>query len=243
MKQKFLSRIDWKRAMWRAGLRARGAPIRCVFLLASAACVALWAQPPRPQTPSKPIPMQVPPQWDIRNLIVHAEAADTPEGSKAYTRQLTEMFVSPLAGDLYIDTFAERLSTADMTARRGGGHLVPEGAIAQAFNDMMSRVHSPLRTDANVVHTLRRALYAVSPALSTVNSNNSECLPGEAVDVMTQLLMDNGTLEDPCSPSIPAEHRCVQRYNAGILIGRYIQSHSRSRNAELFDHVAKLFGM
>jgi hypothetical protein len=185
--------------------------------------------------------MQVPPEWDLRNLIAHAEAADTSEGSKAYARQLTEMFVSPLAGDLYIDTFAERLSTADMAARRGGRNLVPESAIARAFNDLMSHVRSPLRTDTNVVHVLRRTLYAVSPALSTVNSNNSECLPSEAVDVMTQLLTHNGTLEDPCSPSIPAEHRCVQRYNAEVLISRYTKSHSRSRNAELFDHLAKLF--
>ena len=192
---------------------------------------------------SQPVGVQVPTQWDIGKLIANAEDADTSEGSKAYARQLTEMFVSPLAGNLYIDTFAGRLSNADMTARHGGRDLVAESAIARAFNDLMGRIHSPLRTDVKVVHVLRNTLYAVSPALSTVNSNSSECLPSEAVDLMAQLVMRNGTLENSCSPSIPAEHRCVQRFSAAVLISRYTQSHSRSRNAELFDHAAKLFGI
>jgi hypothetical protein len=182
----------------------------------------------------------VPPQWDLRHLIANAEAADTPEGSKAYAQQLAQMFVSPRAGDLYVDAFADRLSKADMLARRGEKSLISESTITQAFNDLMGRVHSPLRTDAKVVHALRNTLYAVSPALSTVNSNGSECLPSEAVDLMTQLVEHNGSLEDPCSPSIPQEHRCVEKFDAGVLLLPYCQSHPASHNARLFNSVAKL---
>ena len=89
---------------------------------------------------------------------------------------------------------------------------------------------------------------AVSPALSTVNSNDSECLPGEAVDVMAQLVQHNGSLEDLCPPVPDATGRLVQRacdekFNASVLISRYAQSHSAFRNAELFNHVAQLFGI
>jgi len=181
-------------------------------------------------------------------IIADAKAADGPEGSKVYARQLTEWFVSDQTGDTYIDAFASRLSTADLMARQGKRELIPETVVARAFNDLMSRVHAPLRTDTNVVHQLRNTLYAVSPSLSTVNSDSSGCLPSEAVHLMIQLLLDNGTLGDLCPPQPDAtgrlvQHACPGRLNAGAAISQYLYSHSRSQNETLYNHVAEVFGM
>jgi len=243
MRNRFTPQTSCKCALHCAGLRVGRHAVRSILLAASVAWAVFGVQSIRPQTPPGPAPIQVPPQWDLRHLIANAEAADTPDGSKAYAQQLAEMLISPRAGNLYIDAFTGRLFKADMLARRGEGQFISESAVAHAFNKLMSEVHSPLRTDTNVVHALRNTLYALSPALGTVNSNSSECLPSEAVDLMAQLVEHNGSLEDPCSPSIPPGHRCVEKFNAAVLISRYTQSHSPSRNAELFDHVAKIFGI
>jgi hypothetical protein len=110
----------------------------------------------------------------------------------------------------------------------------------------------PFRTDTNVVHQIRLTLAETIPALSTVKSHNSECLPGEAVFLMNQLLLLNGSLEDRCPPQPGpngglVQHACAEEKDgpgfANLLISRYSHSHSRSKNEMLFDHVVQLFGM
>jgi hypothetical protein len=219
-----------------------------LFLPSAARPQAAQSSAHTPQTASGPGSVQtIPPQWDLRRLVANAEAADTAEGSKAYGRQLAEMLLSE-TGDSYIDSFAGRLSAADLLARQGKRKLIPEGVVADAFNDMMKTVHSSLRTDASVVHQLRATLHAISPSLSTVDSHNSVCLPSEAVNLFIQLLMHNGTLENLC-PARPdatgrlVQHSCPGTLNANLAIRRYVSSHSRSQNEALYDQTAKVFGM
>jgi len=246
-----------------------GAPILCL--------TSLWAVAGFPQNSNGSAPPPVPPRGSppalsgqtsvqkgpgsvdegfaqFRALITESESADTQEGNRVYTKHLAEMLAAYLGEDAhlgrntYIEAFAGRLSTVDMMARRGERNLVPESVVVQAFNDLMSRVHAPLRTDTNVVHILRNTLYAVSPSFSTVNSDSSECLPSEAVHIMVQLVLHNGSLKDLCPPEPDAngrlvQHACPGSLNAEIVISRYTQSRSASRNAKLLDHVAKLFGI
>lgn len=221
----------------------------CALLLAFAVCMIFCKLPLTSQTPPKPKSAQtVPRDSPGGRLIAEAEAADTGEGLQAYTQHLTKNFVSPRGvGNAYVDAFSQRLFTADLMARQGKRQWIPESVVAQAFNYMMAQTSGPsckpLRTDTSTVHQLRIILSEVSPALSSVKSQVSKCLPTEAVDLMIQLLSRNGSLEDPCPPPRPGEHGCVQKVNADVLILRYSQSHSASENVMLFDHVAQLFGL
>jgi hypothetical protein len=208
-----------------------------------------------------PAAPQVPPQGE-RNpgslstspgyaLAAEAKAADTQEGNQKYARRLTEWFVPRKAGDAYVDAFSGRLSKADLMARRDERGWIPESVVVQAFNDLMEQTSGksgkPLRTDTNVVHQLRLTISEVSPVLSAVKSNSSECLPTEAVSLLIQLLYRNGSLEDPCPPKPGPDgalaHQACDGPNATILMFRYCRSHSASDDEKLFDHVAKLFGM
>jgi len=184
----------------------------------------------------------------LASMIADAKGADNPEGSKVYARHLADWFVPHWQGDNYVDVFAARLSTGDLMARQGKRKWIPESVVAQAFNDMMIKVHAPLRTDVKVVHQIRTTLYAVSPAFSTVNSHPSTCLPSEAVYLMFELVMENGTLVDLCPPKKDASGHLVQsscpgKFSAVTEISAYLHSHSRSQGEMLYNHVAKLFGM
>lgn len=187
----------------------------------------------------------------VSNLIGEAEDADSPAGNGRYARQLAELLVPPKIGDTYLNRFSNRLSRADLMARRHERSWIPESVVAKAFNDLMLQVggrsHHLPRTDANIVHQLRITLSEISSVLSTVNTHNSECLPSEAVQLMVQLLFHNGSIEGPCQLTSEArgaikQHACADT-DAIILIFKYCRSHSASELEKPFDHAALLFGM
>jgi len=180
-------------------------------------------------------------------LVMAAETADTTEGNKDYAKHLTENFVPSQTGDAYISAFSNRLSEADLSARQGKRKWIPESAVAQAFNDLMKQTGGTFRTDTNIVHQLRTSVLEVSPALSTVKSHNSECLPSEAILLMMQLVSRNGSSTDWCPPALGPTGAPIQNVCEGatalVVISRYITSHSRFENRKVFDHVAHIFGM
>jgi hypothetical protein len=165
------------------------------------------------------------------------------------------MFIGDRTGKAYATAFSHRIATADLATRRSERKWIPESVIAQAFNGLLEQVSGatgePFRTDTNVVHQIRLITAETVPELSTVKSHNSECLPGEAVFLMNQLLLINGSLENRCPPQPGPDGGLVQRACAekdvqgfaNLLITRYSQSHSLSENEMLFNHVAQLFGM
>jgi hypothetical protein len=188
----------------------------------------------------------------VGKLIAEAKAADTSEGSYKYARRVTEWLVPHQTGNAYRDAFAGRLSKADLMARHHERKWIPESLIAKAYNDLVKKIRrrsgNPPSANVSVVHQLRITSSEVSPALSTVNSQSSECLPTEAVQLMYQLLQHNGTVEGPCPPTpgpngTPVQHQCPYDDDAWILMLEFSRTHSASQQQKLLDQTAKLFGL
>lgn len=226
---------------------------RLLLLLSILSMTFTVAAPlPSQNSSAKDATSTIPHESPAGRLIAEAQAADTKGNVQPYAQHLTEMFVSGRTGKAYIASFAHRLAIADLDARQGKRVWIPESVVAQAFNDMMEQAGEPsgkpLRTDANIVHQLRITLSEVFPTLSTVKSHNSECLPSEAVSLMTQLLARNGSLEDPCPPTPGptgglVQHACPDKVFASLLIFEYSHSHSTAENVMLYEHITKLFDM
>jgi hypothetical protein len=237
--------------MPRLKLHATTLSFYCARLLAFVVCMTFWTLPITPQVTRQGNPNSGSiATSQINLLIAEAKAADTEEGDQQYARRLSDWYVSRRAGDAYITSFSHRLATADLMARHGKRKWIPESVIVQAFNSLMKQVTYPssklVQTNTNVVHRLRVTLSEVSPALSTVNSSSSECLPTEAVSLMIQLQLHNGSTEDPCPTTPDANGHLVQlacSENANILVFSYLHSHPASESVKIFDHVAKLFDM
>jgi hypothetical protein len=189
----------------------------------------------------------------VTEIIAEAKAADSPEGNYKYARRLTDWFVTKQYGDAYLDAFSERLTRADLMARHHEREWISEGTVVEAYNYLLKQVggHSSNSPQANVntVHQLRITLSEVSPAFSTVNSNNSECLPIEAVQLMVQLLEHNGSIEGLCPPTsrtngtLVQHNPCIVKDDALSLMSKYSRSRSSSEQQKSFDHIAKLFGI
>ena len=220
-------------------------------------CVAVFAAVPAfPQNSHETeVAAAVQTESPIARLIPEAKEANTPEGSKKYAQRLAEMFIGDRAGEAYLASFSRRLAKADLEARRGQRKWIPEGTVAQAFNSLMRQVSGatggPFQTDSNVVHRTRLTLAETTPVLTTVKSHDSECQPGEAVFLMNQLLLHNGSLEDRCPPQPGpdgslVQHACAEKDGpafASLLVSRYSRSHSRLKNEMLFDLVVQLFSL
>jgi hypothetical protein len=200
-------------------------------------------------------------QSPIDSLIAKAKAAGTKEGARAYSEYLIKMLVpTKKTGNAYSSALSRRLVMADLAAREGKQSWVPEGSVAQAFNDLIKQAADTsgglagasgraIQTNASVVHQLRLRLYNGSPYLSSVDSRSSECLPSEAMLLMQQLLLTDGTgmLSDPSStpePLRPGEVRLTSRNfpTADSLVSRYVVSHSRSETVKLYDNLAHNLG-
>jgi len=189
----------------------------------------------------------------ITLLIGKAKAAGTKEGARAYSEHLIKMFVYPQVGNAYIRALSRRLAMADLTAREGKRSWIPEGSVAQAFNDLMKQAADnsgrPLETNASVVHQLRLALYSGSPHLSSVDSHSFECLPSEAILVIVQLFVTDGAATRPDLSPTPRAHRAGEVTIRGrkfptarSLVFRYAASHSRSETVKLYDNLAHNLG-
>jgi len=189
----------------------------------------------------------------VTEIIAEAKAADSPEGNYKYARHLTDWFVTKQSGDAYLDAFSERLTKADLMARHRELEWISESTVVQAYNYLLKQIgghpNNPPQANVNTVHQLRITLSEVSPAFSTVNSNNSECLPTEAVQLMIQLLEHNGSIEGLCPPTPGAngtlvqQNPCIVKDDALSLMSKYSRSRSSSEQQKSFDHIAKLFGI
>lgn len=177
--------------------------------------------------------------------ILAAEVANTPEGAQAYAKTLTRIFVLPELGRAYARDFSKRLAEADLLARSGKRDLIPEDSIARTFNQMMKRITeagaNPLETDTSVVHQFRLSLQSISPYLSSVGSTGTKCLPSEAV-LALYLLVSNGgavTKIPPGARSGSVRAEAPGGPSGWIPIYRFIETHDRSKLAELYEDVAK----
>lgn len=183
-------------------------------------------------------------------LIQEAKAADTEEGSQTYAKHLTGMFVASEMGDPFILEFSGRLAKADLMARQSKRAWVPESSVAQAFNDLMKQVtdpsSKPFQTDVAIVHQTRLETDSMLHPLTSVASHNSECLPSEAVFVLTELVGKNGTLGLPDPSHYPSPNIHVTggalNMHADFVISHYIISHSHSKTVKLYNHVAQVLG-
>ena len=194
----------------------------------------------------------VAPKSQIASLVADAEAAQSHDTIMVYSEHLIRMIVDPKAGDPYIAMISRRLATAEVMTQHGKRKLIPESKVAQAFNEMMMRVTdaSPQSPQTNVseVHRLRKTLYGISPALSSVNSHESELSPNEAVLLMW-LLPSNiaSALPDPSQPqpTQPGTVRLGRRSSTPptVLIARYVESKPPFDSVKLYDHMAMTLGI
>lgn len=235
-------------------MRSKSTTMKLSLLLSVLPMTIFWRFPLMPQTPpgegASPTLQNT---SMIFSLIAKAKAADTKEGARDYSEYLIKMLVpTKKTGNAYSSALSSRLAMADIAAREGKLSWVPEGSVAQAFNDLMKQAadtsgrpegasYSPIETNASVVHQLRLRLFNGSPYLSSVDSHSSECLPSEAMLIMQQLFLSDGDLP----PTLrPGEVRFSRRKfpNADSLVSRYVVSHSRSETVKLYDNLAHNLG-
>lgn len=184
----------------------------------------------------------------VQALIDAAGTTDTEEGVKQYSGQLARMLVDDKVGGRYAASLSQRLTVAELAARRGERKFVPESSVAQAFNELMKRIETgpppPLSTTALVVHQLRIAIRNTSPALSSMRPDNSDCLPSETVMLLFLLLVNDGKFSVAAAP-IGAKSGVSIRQDspsAGMLLRRYLTLRSRSESANLYDKLFAALG-
>ena len=205
--------------------------------------------------------------------------ASDPAGIHKYSRDLVDLILpnqwtygrSPsgrmeeyqieFLGERYANKLADRLAQAEQMARAGNGKLVPEAAVAKAFNDLMQGIGAPpsIRASEASVHGFREyatAIHAFS-ALFSADRNGANCNPGEAVFLLSLLISDNGQLYegnlDTAQEMIQPHSQ--QNWNGGgaafsigggpesrRLLLIYPSSHNRRETNALFNHLADEIG-
>ena len=137
-------------------------------------------------------------------LFSQEAMASDPAGIHKYSEDLIEaVVVNPEHnGSLQrlTDQLADRLSKAERVARAGNGKLVPEAAVAKAFNDLMQQIGAPPSMQASEasIHMFREHAAALKayPALFTADRNGTNCNPGEAVFLLYGLISSDGKLPE-----------------------------------------------
>lgn len=181
-----------------------------------------------------------------------AEQSASRDGLEAYSAHLSSLLTGEQPGAPYVRALADRITTAELMARQGTRSLVSEDAVAKAFNTLMAQVEGNtgprFQTTPATVHRLRLALEPTDPAVISVESHSDECLPAEAIFVLTLLVWNNGTTGNP--PVTPAVHsgnntltvRSGPR-DARTLLLLYSQSHPPRDRVKLFDEVATILAL
>jgi hypothetical protein len=154
--------------------------------------------------PARVSAQQAPPHCvNVLLCLFNQEAmASDFRGIHKYSEDLIGLIVSNPANDdstrQLANRFADRLANAEQAARTGNGKVVPEVAVAKAFNDLMYEIGAPpsMRATVASVHGFRdhAASIKVFPALLSADRNGSNCNPGEAVFLLSLLLSDSGVL-------------------------------------------------
>jgi len=185
-----------------------------------------------------------------------AQAVD-PAGIHYYGEDLAHLIVPDQAGTAYIDAFADRVTKAEEVARKGKRKLVPEADVVHAFNELMRQIGAPpsIRADADRLHKFRVHAVTVGAlsAVLTADRNGTNCYPGEAVYLLSVLLISDGTIPEHYLEGVAALSQRAERgdgyatavESAGPLIETvsflvaYSTNHPPRETAKLFNHLAK----
>ena len=150
---------------------------------------------------------------------------------------------------------ADRLAKAEQETRAGTGKLIPEAAVAKAFNELVQEIGAPLsaKTDEMAIHSFREHAASIKafPTLFSAVRNRTNCNPGESVFLLFLLISDNGVLLKGNLDSAFA----LMRWNgqqggagAGVariapmysstqdLLDRYSSHHNSGADKTLFNH-------
>jgi hypothetical protein len=189
--------------------------------------------------PSKGRPQPPPCAQNLLCLLNQEAAANDPAAIHKYTEDLIGLIVPNRAGQGYVHSLADRLARAEQAAREGRGKLIPEAAVAHAFNDLMTNTGAPdpLRADVSSVERARRAFEREMPAVISQTANGSLCNPGEAVWVVSMLVANIGRPAAPLSqlddtPHVGAGAPPAQRY-----LDLFYAKRSQSDVLRVFDNL------
>lgn len=138
----------------------------------------------------------------VPDLFNQEAAASDPAGIYKYSEDLIGLLVplgvSKETRSEVIVALADRLASAEQSARSGQGRFVSEANVVRAFNELMAKVGAPssLRADEAAMRRFREHAVAIKafPALYTADRNGTNCNPGEAIFLLYLLISDDGVL-------------------------------------------------
>jgi hypothetical protein len=238
--------------------RVTSKTISTLFLdvvMAFAFCTALAGQPLFGSHLAR-----VRPFTTVDDVLDREAQASDPTGIHQFSEDLIGLVVPEQTGNDYLNSFADRLASAEEMAREGKGKLVPETKIVQVFNDTMRKIGAPFKTDEATVMKFREHSIAVPslPALLTANRNGTNCSPAEAVFLFYMLSWSNGDL--PLSvldfaatlKRMEAQGKAPTRVmgvgpdqpekSASEMLTAYALRHRRQATVKLFNDLARAFG-
>jgi hypothetical protein len=182
---------------------------------------------------------QGPPKQHVSIKILNEEAgADDQAGIRRYSVDLLRMIIPKKAGHDFINLLSDRLVTAEVEARANKRDLSSEDEVAQAFNEMMSKIGAPnLHVSGADVARLRIAFRPAAPSLIS----RKGCYPGESL-FLVELLLDNtgnqvAPFEKP-SEWPPRVHRGFAQPQARTSVDRFVSMSSKRTVRDAFMQLA-----
>jgi hypothetical protein len=172
-------------------------------------------------------------------LLNQEAAANDPKGIHRYSEDLVKLIVPNYVGQGYTGSLADRLAKAEQAAHEGRAKLVPEAAVAQAFNDLMKDTDAPkwLRADIPAVERARRAFEKEMPAVISRDKDGDSCYPGEAVWIISMLIANTGRPTAPSAQPDQEPHFGAGTPPAQRHLDLFYARHSGPQVAEVFDHL------
>lgn len=235
-----------------------------MFVMFSVISLQLAGQRPAAQPPHSA---------QILFCLFNQEAvASDPDGIHKYSEDLIGSIMPYPADENSVRQLAkhlaDRLANAEQTAREGGGKLVPEAAVVKAFNDLMQEIGAPpsVRASEASVREFRQHAASIKafPALFSADRNGTNCNPGEAVFLLSQLMSNDGVLYEKNLDSEQMlmhtdfqRNRGKQGFAEGGAVGRvttmmvpdaqrllssYLSDHKRNETIALFNNLAGVLG-
>jgi hypothetical protein len=144
------------------------------------------------------------PYLDPRAALNKDAEATYPNGIHFYAEDLAHYLMPDKAGEEYINSFADRLATAEQEARDGKRKLIPDAVVLKAFYKVMKRANPPTMADLAALRRFRTdpRLDRQYPALFTADRNGTHCYPGEAVFLLATMLQGDEWRMN-IAPSVP----------------------------------------
>lgn len=185
------------------------------------------------------------------SLGADAQRAVDPASDLNYATELIRMIAPHFSRD-DVAVLARRLALSDQAAQRDPRRYVSETAVAAAFNGLMAQIldkhATPIRTDAQTVHSLREVLVDNSSALTSVKEHPTSCLPDEAVLLLYLLIFNNGRLisvpgGQQVGAALSAAYAEQAANDAYIKLDEYLTAHWRATNMALFNKLLYNMGI